>query len=729
MFYLVAIGLFPALLILIAPLGLAVINWSCRFTRGLPESFKEALAPVMGLAVLITGFGLALHLGVPAAVLLPGAVALNVIAASYLWRRRPPIDWKGLARMSALAFAVYLVLISPVLKTGHFGVTGYNVSNDPVVHSTLADYLNINGYRFPDKWPAGFTSVAVDKLVYDEYPDGWHYILLLASRIFGLRAFALFNFTEAFFMALLAPVIYAWLRQLNVDRGWSIFGGLVAGTGFLQLSYVTQGFAAQAAINPFIYACLLIFYKLVAENRREFALPAGLLLQASLAVYSFTAFIWLSVFIVIVAGLTAVSSRSFRIRAGAVSALLGVVIAAAINPFSIFSMVGAWRMVMDDSKVGGSMGNLVSAHVPILPVFGFWSTGDHRLAPVGMLHVLSYIFAAVALLVVAWALLRVRTDRNLLWGGLATMFITAVALKVAAGPYFFAKTIQIAAPMAAAALTAGLYHMRMRGGVWRGAGLLLAALYAIGVAGSDAYIARLMPITPHERFAELSRISDRFKSPSIRLGLYYELNEDWGKYLLSDLKVVTPLTRAYGGAVPPMRASADTTRVLDLDNIEGVLGKRFDLIVIERKQDISLAPPPFEQVFTGRFYNVYKKVSGPVPTRHRPFEKFGESGDAYRQLEPGESLTVSTPAAFESILVAGYSLSGGAFEPTVFSVRDLSVIKKIGRRPAVYLLDFSGPEKASLTIKNTGSSPVRLDWFELFDKKLSETKVRSLYDG
>ncbi len=275
MFYLVAIAFFPILLLLIIPFGLIFMRLSGL--AGTQDEIGVALAPPAGLALLLIFVGLAIRAGLPADLLGPIVVLLAVAA----WARLG--SWGLLrsifARLWPLVLAAgiaYLVLIAPLLLAGDFGVLGHNVNNDPVFHSILPEYLATYGYDLPSDPQDGFSQAAVDKLVNQGYPDGWHQALLFAGTLFRMRAWQLFNFTEALFMALMVPVVFAWLRAGGLSRSWSISGGVVAAVGYLQLSYVFQGFAPQVAVTPFIYASLLVFYKVIAEGKFGFAGPAAL---------------------------------------------------------------------------------------------------------------------------------------------------------------------------------------------------------------------------------------------------------------------------------------------------------------------------------------------------------------------------------------------------------------------------------------------------------------------
>jgi len=754
MFYLTAIAFYPALLLLIVPAGSALVAMVGRDDE--EAGTRAALAPIIGLAALSVVIGLLLHLRLPASSLLPTAVALNLAAAARLWFGRGRgggagrVDWRLLTVLLFAGWLAYLILLAPLFLSGRFGVLGYKVNNDPVFHSIMPEYLDARGYDFSATVEGGFADAAVDKFVTQGYPDGWHQVLLLAMRLFGRRAWLLFNFTEAFVMALTVPVAYAWLRRGRIPNSWSIFGALIATVGYIQMTYLFQGFAPQVAVIPFIYACLYLFYEVLMEKRpktpsalhpglwatspyfdrpkrflagllegrRRWAAPAALLVQASLAVYSFTVLIWLLVFIgaLLVYRLLSTGGRRGLFADVGIVALIGLG-AAAMNPFTLVPIGAAFKMVWDWSAAN-SMGNLVSAHVPILPVFGIWPTGDHRGVPAGWLHPAAYPGALLVIVLIVIGL-KGKENRPWLWLLAVAAVVPAVALKVGASPYYFAKTLQVAAPVAAIAAAAGLARISAAGR--RGPAVFLALVYLAGLGASDYAAVRFTAVTPAERFAELTAINERFAGTR-GLTLFVDTGEDWGKYLLANLKTGSPFALSYRGPVPGVRPVLAQAGVNDIDSLRGIVSRRYSLIVIAKSQDISLPPPPYEPVYAGRFYNVYRAAGRPGGRdilSHRPFEIApGSTGAAFRELKPGETIEVSLRRKFVSLLISAYlrpetaGSAAGLKRSVAIAAAGRSIRLPVGSLPAVYDIPLAGDSGTVLRVKNSTPHILRLDWLE-----------------
>ena len=757
MFYALATGFGAALLALVFPIGMVL----CRLSSGRESPGGEAetaLAPVVGLAAMISLVSLALHLGAPASVLVPGAVVANLAAVGgwLALRRRPArrarAGRQGLsgARRCAMplfiSFVSYLVLIAPLLLAGRPGVLAYRVNHDAVFHSIMPEYLEANGYNFSRSARDGFAEAAYDKFVNQGYPDGWHQILLLAKRLFQRRAYLLFNFTEAFFLSLLAPVAYLWLRLIGVGRGWSLLGGLTATTGFIQLSYLFQGFAPQVAVTPFIYACMLLFFDILEYGRWRYLPLAALLLQASVAVYSFTIILWLGVFILAILIYRLWITRSLlgiKVELGAVGAAVGL--AALLNPFSLLGVTAAYRMVTVWSAMG-IMGNLLSRRVPILPALGVWLAGDHRLVPNRLLlHGLSYAGAFLVAGLLIYGLGSRLLKRRVLLSLTAAVAVPVVWLKITAGPYYFAKTLQLAAPAIAIAAAAGLWRLS-RAENRRRRAFVLAGLYLMGLAASDWVAIRSATPWPQDRLAELEAINARF-APTAP-ALFIDTGEDWGKYLLGDLKTVSPFAVSYQGRGPGTRDILAPAAINDLDTLKGVISRGFALIVIAKGQDISLAPPPYELVFSGRFYNVYARPDrrdGRDIIGHLPFETMPVARKMpYREVRPGQTVGLRLKRPFKSLLVAAYLFPGDDSPPSgvelsasalaefnrrriaglaeqpgqevLFTVDGKSQTAKIRQVPAVYGLALPGDSGAMLRVRNITPHPLRLDWIELLKR-------------
>ncbi len=718
MFYLIALGFYPVMLALVTPIGLLLTGIAEKLHE-IDSEVRIALAPLAGLAAVIAGISVLLHLGVSANALVPILVFLNILAVLYLLfgsraRLRWP-DMKLLLILVGLGLVAYAAVISPLLVDGQPGVLGYGVNNDTVFHAIIPEYIDTYGYDFQTPAAGGFVEAAIDKLVAQGYPDGWHQILLLAMRVFDLRAFFLFNFAEALFAALLVPVAYIWLRKIGVSKLWAAGGGLVVGVGYTQLTYAFQGFAPQVAITPFLYASMYLFYEVVEEGRRGLylILPA-LIIQAGLAVYSFTILLWIGLFLVTLAVYKLISSRRRVELKGDFVAVTGAfALAVLVNPFSVINMGMAFKMVTGWSAAD-SMGNLISRAVPVLPVSGIWLTGDHRGLPIGSSVMISY-FASALLILVIIAGLRLKPGRLLLAVGLATMIIPIGLLKVVASPYYFSKTLQLAGPMITIGVVAGFYYLS-RQRQWRYPALIMVALYLAGVVVSGQKAAEFTASTPYDRLTELFEINDLFGQDEPGPILFMDTGDDWGKYALSNLEISSPFAMSYRGGAPDARPSLSGMTVNDLDSLSGVLAREYAMVVIRKDQDISLAPPPFELAYSGKYYNVYEaNPDGLAPSGHKPFEALAQSGnEPYLELDPGKSVSVRIDRKHGAILISAYLRpEPGASEtqgPVIASAGSNSVVFKVNMTPKVYMLELPGDSRRQLTVKNNADMPLRLDW-------------------
>ncbi len=734
MFYQVVLSFFPVLLLLTIPLGLGLMAVFVPIGPGDEGDVpRSVLIPLAGLAALVIVLGLALRLGFPATALIYLAAGINGLGllAFGLARGRQLVSVKDLALVILIAFLGYLALVSPLLSDGRFVVLGYNTNNDPVFHAVIPEYIESNGYLFPDDWQDGFTQAAIDKLDQQGYPDGWHHFLLLARQLFGLRAYHLFNMAVAFFGAFTAFAAFAWARAGGLPRSWAAGGALFATLGYLQLSYAFQGFAPQVAVVPFLYGALFALYRAVIKAERAWLLLAALFIQAGLAVYSFTILLWLGsflaaalVFVVMRQG-AAAGLRAAVIGAGAVS--IGLL----INPFVLSRLYISLQAVLDFAG-GDSLGNLLFAQVPILPLFNVWPVGDHRLLPVGSLNRLSYIpaFAIIGFLAIG---LLTKNRRSLWLSGAVAVVLPMVVVKFAAGPYYFAKTLQMAAPLVGLAIVAGVYSLIRSRYRWPAAGL--AALLLAGVLVSNLALVQTISRTPADRFDELLEINERFGSGE--RALFFSRGEDWGAYLLNGFQTAAPLAHTYQGKPPGVRGVKEVYEGVatanDLDDLYSVLSTRFDWLIIDRANDISLPPPPFELAQAGQFYNTYRRVGPPsAALRHLPAEDATDPNSLpFLEVAPGETVRLEAGGPFSSLRVSAYLFPDylkekgarpGSVEQAIlpsasvgFSAGDRSITVGWGLVPQVQAVALRSDESGVFTVENKSSLPLRLDWFEPFD--------------
>lgn len=741
MFYLTAFTFFPIFLLATVPLGLGLSALIFRRALSAENDRRErgedvsadimmTLAPLLGLSALITVLGLTIRAGLSPTGLVPLVVGANgaVVVVLGFTGRRLVGSWRRLLLPLLVAFFAYLVLMSPLLLDGQFEVLGYNTNNDPVFHAIIPEYIEANGYEFPAEFKSGFTQAAIDKLSQQGYPDGWHQTLLLARRIYGLRAYHLFNMALAFFASMVALVGYAWARQAGLDRRWSAAGAAVSAVGYLQLSYVFQGFAPQVAVTPFLYAALLALYKAVIERQRAYLWPAAFFVQAGLAVYSFTILLWLGSYLVALGVVRVVTRELKGLGADAATALGAVALGSILNPFVLARLYTSLRAVLRFSDSDG-LGNLVSAAVPILPALYIWPVGDHRLLPVGSLNRWSYIPAAVVFALLLVGLLS-RSRRRFWLTAALSMVVPMVAVKLVAGPYYFAKTLQMAAPLVGLAVVAGIY--RMSSSRWRHPVFFVAGILLMGAAISNAALVQVIARTPTDRFAELLDINERFglnsvedraMSRSRETALFLSRGEDWGSYLLAGFVTAAPLARTYQGGGPGIRGATDVYEAIkvanDIDDFYGVLSTRFDWLIIDRAHDVSLPPPPFEVTYSGRFYTVYKRT-GPASAaiRHLPAEDAANPDSLpYLEVAPGRTVQLPVGVSFKSLQVSAYLFPHVVIEPKAWQTKSTAwqygeengrQVLNLGNRPGHAVSVFQLFNAGSLDVFVSGDLGNRL---------------------
>ena len=154
------------------------------------------------------------------------------------------------------------------------------------------------------------------------------------------------------------------------------------------------------------------------------------------------------------------------------------------------------------------LGNLFGP-LNLAQVFGVWLTGDYRLLPAAgsgidkleLTYALIGVVAAAGLLGVAW-LVRSRALAPLLF--LAVSLVALVYVTRNGSPWADAKALAIASPAVLLMAALGPLALEARGA--RVEALGLAAVLAVGVLASNAFVYHDVSLAPRERLAELDTV-------------------------------------------------------------------------------------------------------------------------------------------------------------------------------------------------------------------------------
>lgn len=692
----------------------------------LPEALLF-LTPVFGIAFLSLFLTFALHIFAGQTVIWL-TFSLAFLAILYLVKQR--LSFKKLRIVFFLMFLTYMLLVLPFLFINGWTITGYNVNNDPVFHNIMAEQFYSQGYKI-SQVNDGKTVALKDKLEQQGYPDSFHHLLGLAAKTMRMRSYLLFNFTEFFFLSLLTAVVYALLTTLGPTPPHSLFISVVAAASYLQLTYSFQGFAPQVALTPFLFATLSLIYFVITKVKNSLVWPSlSLVLAASLGIFSFTVFIWSTVFTAIL--LLWQFFHKQPLRPAVFFLLLATGVSFLLNPFATKNIAKTLAMA---NSFTDALGNLLSAKVPLLPVFSSWLAADHRLVPADKLFALSLIGSFIGLAGLVIALFK---WRNVFFNlAFVSFLLTLAVLKLKAGPYYFAKSLQpfsvlvvILALCGFFTILAGKFKLQL---LLR----LVFAVYLVFIFGANFFAFKSASPAPKAVFHELEVINKSYGLKNDWL-LFIAAREDWGRYLLTNFKVVSPQAIAHRGLeVAQWRSFVSTQQQADFDSFK-IPFQQFKWLVIAKSQDKSAVSPIYQLVYQGKYFNAYVKrdvyttklasSESNYLKQHLPLEIWQSSDltSPYLKLYPSQEVTLKVKPAEAVALLARITNSS---EVVNNSLQGEILILLDNEKQTLPLSSFfqlrqvNKPVKKSLRLKNISNKIIEVDWLELLKKPYSEQLI------
>ncbi len=451
------------------------------------------LSPAVGLALLC---------GVCwGTVRLPGHGTVSAIAvlalvlAGVLYLRRQVEGGREALRAGAPIAVLALAAASlPFAVEGHFGILGTSFDPDMSQHLLATERL-AHGVSSP--------------LLHQGYPLGPHSVVVALDKGLGIGLVQGFDgLTIA--VAVLAPLT-ALAAFAEFPRLRRAAAALVVGLSYMVVSYFAQG-----AFKETIQALFVLAFALsLRESTRAWRdlplrfVPAALLAVGSVYVYSFPGLIWLIAAAVIWAiteyaggrvrssagGVGGGGSRTYTSPAGLPPPTTGPAVwrpvLLACLAFFVLIAPEIGRMIDFHSfetfdPNGPGLGNLFGQISPF-EALGIWPSGDFRLAPGdGAVPAFAYFLGAAfasILLIYGFILCWRRRETAVVSGLLSVAAVYAMA-RLAGTPYTGAKSIVIAAPVAALVISLPLLRRPV------------AILYLLAAGGCSLLVLVNAPVGP-----------------------------------------------------------------------------------------------------------------------------------------------------------------------------------------------------------------------------------------
>lgn len=521
--------------------------------------------------------------------------------------RRPGSDAPFAAGLLAATFAVFA---APVILSGHVAWTSYGVDTTPAIHWLGAEQLAAHGYAFADRAQSSATNITAG-FFSASYPSGGNTALGTTARLVGVNLPWLYQPFLAFAGAMLALVLYALLREIPVPRALSVAIAFIAAQPALLYGFYLQGQIKEviAAMCVPLLATLVVVYARTLRAGPRTVLPLAGAGAAGMGATGVGFAAWLgpaAVVALVLAGRAYWPTRSFRtlgLHAG--------IFVAAVLVLALPAVLGI-RVYFE------SVSNLINHEVPLgslarplnpFQAAGVWWTPDYRGNPTSHPTANIALIGAIAagvVLAAEWAW------RRRVWPVLAFALVTvpgAAVLAKKGTPWIDAKAMILLAPLI---LTCGLLGglVALAGTPARVAGRVFGAAIALGVLYSTALMYHGTQMSPTARYQELARIADRYAGQGQTLRPDFD---DYAVYFARRMDPVAPGDpqapvgiRLASGAPPSYGQS------VRLDDIVPASVERFPLVLLQRSPFESRPPANYRLVYSGKYYEVWRRGQGRV---------------------------------------------------------------------------------------------------------------------
>jgi hypothetical protein len=493
---------------------------------------------------------------------------------------------------------VYAVFAAPFVLTGEPTFGGYIKLDDTATWLAFTDRIMEHGRNLNGLAPSSYeTTLAVN--LPGGYPIGSLLPFGVGRALVGQDGAWVFQPYLAFLAAMLATTLYEIAGQVVRSRALSALAAFIASQAALLFGYALWGGVKELAA-AWAIGLAAAMVGLVAKNdtTARSVIPLAFASAAALAVLSFGGAVWLAP--LLLAGVLMVVRSAGLPHAGARAAAF-LAFAAVLSLPSILQAKTFLKPAEGTLTSGTDLGNLF-APLSWLQFFGIWPVGDFRLRPesIDEAHILIVVvvIAGVIGLALAW-----RRDGTGLIAYVAGASLGCLIVTSFGSPWVDAKALATASPafLLAALVAAGAVAERGRALV---PALAIAAIGG-GVLWSNALAYKDVNLAPHDRFAELQKIGERYAGQGPALMTEYE---PYGvRHFLRklDAEGASELRRR----LIPLRngRSLDKLEVVDLDRFQ--LGDLlvYRTIVLRTSPVESRPPAQYSLVSHGRFYDVWQR--------------------------------------------------------------------------------------------------------------------------
>lgn len=542
-----------------------------------------------------------------------GAISIAGLVISAIWfRSRTRFDFLP----SVAGLVTYLAFSLPTLAYGHPSWEGWIKLDDNSSFLAVTDRLMNIGRTVPTPIGSTFdrliqTFFASDASGHFSYPVGTFIPFGVISKLTRVEKAWFYQPYLAFAAALVAMTFVLILRTRISNRALLVTMASISAMASTIYSYVMWGGVKEIVIIiPLLLFAFALFHAIESIDGKEYF------------VYSFVAFLG----ILVVGGTAgvgyvapiifiAVLQMLWRKNRQYFNYLLGL---------SGLSIVALILMLRSGNKaitnlfipIIGDTGNLTKS-LNMGQLFGIWPSQDFRLDPV--YKPLTFVLIGFALLfVIAGLYFSIIKSRWVIPSLIASCIAVVTTSYFWGGIWLTGKAIAVASPIFLLAASFGVYELlnELARNRWQRFAqykprlvlVVVASLVASGVVVSDAYTYKNVSFAPYAQQDDLRNIGKMFAGQGPALMTEYSVYGS--RYFLRDLEAeaVSEL-RVH---VIPTRDGSQVPRgyAADIDLFDPATIDYYNLLVLRRSPNGSRPPLNYNLAWSGKYYQVWKKVSG-----------------------------------------------------------------------------------------------------------------------
>jgi hypothetical protein len=581
------------------PLVLGVLSLGCGLllARAADLDFPPAVLVPAGFAVIVVVGGFATLSGATARLAAPAVLALAVagLALSLPWKVRGD-GWAATA-----AIGVFAVFAAPIVLSGRATFSGYIKLDDTATYLAMLDRAMQHGYNVAGLAPSTYEATLKTSLAYG-YPLGSLVPLGVGRALVGQDAAWLWQPYLSFLAVVLALGLYQLFSAIVRSRPLRALIAFLGAQAALFYGYALWGGIKELATAGILtLAAALLSQTLANPQRPRRLLPLATAFAATASILSIGGIVWLAPLVV---GAVVLAFRSGKLL-GAIRGLVALAAFSAILAIPALVAATKWLSHSGAFTSGDEYGNLLR-RLSWLQVFGIWPHGDFRTPP-GDLTVTHVLVAIVGAALVVGAVAAWQRRAFDVLAALAAGGFGCVVYVVAGSPWIGAKALASTSPLVLATALAGSGFVFERGR--RVEATLAAAFIAGGTVWSNVLQYREVYLAPSPRLSELATIGHRFAGQGPTLMTEFEAYG--ARHFLRSMTTegASELRRHFiylrGGGI------ADTGVSPDIDEIELDSVLSYRTLVLRLSGAASRPPSVYAPIWTGRYYQVWQRPSGP----------------------------------------------------------------------------------------------------------------------